>query len=234
MCECEYLRKSMKRCSRCHIEKEESEFKLSRKSNGKCYLGWCKDCSREAVRICNKKRTIRGRTIRNQPLPENKICAHCKKEKPAKDYRVRYDKRSEPIIQYLNNTCRECDAEISRINQQKVRSTPEGRRRHCDWARTSYKRRRDKVIVQMKERRQTPEYKEMMRQYRQRNKTKIYDQEVVTKKRYHIKHRDGLTDGYIRRLFIGNGLGEPTPELIQAKRIQLLIQRKTKNYAHSD
>jgi hypothetical protein len=75
-----------------------------------------------------------------------------------------------------------------------------------------------------------------MRAYRKRNKDKIHNQEVVTKKRYHEKHRDNVTDEYVIRQLITQGVAtrdslRSHPELIEAKRIQILIKRQINSNA---
>lgn len=79
----------------------------------------------------------------------------------------------------------------------------------------------------MREKRKTPEYKAKMKEYRENNKQKIYQQEVITKKRYHEKNRDAVTDEYVIGRLIQQGYKreECTPELIELKRVKILKKR---------
>lgn len=168
-----------------------------------------------------------------------KICSRCKKEKKDDQFRWRYDKRGKGSkeLKYLNNTCRKCDTEISNRHYYKNK---EDKNFISNWTKKSidyYAVHSDEVKAKMKLKRQTPEYKKMMRLYRERRKEIIYRQEVITKRRYHEKHRDNVTDEYVIRQLITQGVATREgllshPEIIQAKRIQILIKRKI--YQHGN
>lgn len=154
-----------------------------------------------------------------------KFCSRCHIEKPESDFRVRVEKRSDPPFSYFNNTCRACDAEITRAAWAEKRKTPEGRKKNCESARKAYRKRREKVKAQMKKKRQTPDYKEKMREYRRKNKEKIFSQEVATKKRYQEKHKSQITDKYVIGKLREQGNLNPTEEEIEIKRAKILIHR---------
>lgn len=248
----------MKRCSCCHTEKGSDYFSKAKTKDG--LQSYCKSCSKIKQEMWRRKagiKVLRKRT--EDELPESKACTRCKEIKGKDCYRIRCGKRG---YIYFNPTCIGCDKDYSRENYQKRkndpvfkeinrvrarkylqksadeikerRKKPEYIKKHASWENKRYHRIKDKVAAKMKVKRQTPEYKEMMRSYREKNRSKIHKQEKVTKKRYSEKHRDGLTDDYIKRLFRNNGLREPTPELIEAKRIQLLIIRKTQKNVNTD
>lgn len=188
-----------------------------------------------------------------------KICGSCKVEKNDSEFRTRKDGRPGRECTYLNNYCIECDKIRARIyyaqkkddpefkeknrirarqyqhaNPDKIKSrksTQEFKQKHAAQENARYYKMKDIVSAKMKIKRQTPEYKEMMRAYRCKNKEKIAKQELITKRRYHEKHRDKLTDEYIIRQLISQGVATREslkihPEIIEAKRIQLLIKRK--------
>lgn len=193
-----------------------------------------------------------------------KVCSHCNIKKEDSCFRQRVDKRGKKPVVYLNNQCIECDrarakiyydkkkndpafkakniirvrkyaeSNVDKIKQRKKK--PEWLRKHADWNMNSYKRMRDVIAAKMRIKRKTEEYKKFMREYRERNKDKIKEQEVVTKRRYHEKHMINLTDEYIsQRLFnkIDRGFIDKHPDLIKAKRLQILIKRKTLNNGKS-
>lgn len=159
-----------------------------------------------------------------------KVCSRCHIEKDNSDFRLRKDKRDDRI--YLNNTCKKCDAELQRIYYNSVKDNQDfknkNRKRVKDWANSLG----DQYTEKTKKRRQSEIYKKSMRQYRKKNKAKIYEQEKITKNRYHTKHRDNLTDEYVTRQLISQGVATREslklhPEIIEAKRIQLKIKRIT-------
>lgn len=238
-------------CSRCHSEKDaQGFFKCSAASDGR--QSYCKSCCRQKSTECRRKKGIPPRTRQTEPNLKSKVCNRCKKKKEAAEFRIRSSKEG---YVYLNSECRQCDKERAEIYYAKVKDKPEFKERnrlrqkeyaekncdqikqrrkkpeylkkHAELESKRYYKVRDRIKAKMKIKRQTPEYKKMMKEYRKKNKERIYQKEVVTKLRYHEKHRDGLTDDYITRLLKTQGLAV-TPEIIEAKRLQLLIQRKIK------
>lgn len=87
---------------------------------------------------------------------------------------------------------------------------------------------REEVLKKAKVYRDKPSSKKKMRQYRKKNKKKIHAQEVITKRRYHEKNRDALTDKYITSLFRTQGKLNPSAGQIERKRVEILIFRLTK------
>lgn len=163
-----------------------------------------------------------------------KICSRCKANKEDSEFRIKHDKRVGKERSYLNNTCKKCDSEISTATYYSKKHDLEFMKKWAKKTRDYNSKNREIIRQKQKVKRQTPEYKEMMRKYRAKNKEKIHKQEVITKKRYHEKNRDGITDKYvIGQLASQEILDRETikkyPEIIEAKRIQLLISRKTKN-----
>jgi hypothetical protein len=152
---------------------------------------------------------------------------------------MRYDKRGNgsKTLLYLNNTCKKCDSEIQNKNYFAHKDDNDFKENWLKKSREYYHNNKALISEKMKVKRQTPEYKEMMRLYRAKNKEKIFKQEVVTKKRYQQKHRDGLTDEYVIRQLVNQEIADRDmlkihPEIIEAKRLQLLIIRKTKQNAN--
>lgn len=165
-----------------------------------------------------------------------KVCSNCKVEKSESDFRVRKDKRIKNPKKriYLNNVCLTCEAIQQRERNKKQRLTKEGRERHNRWAREFHQRHREKCIAYLRDRRKAPEFKVYMKAYRERNKERIRQQEIITKQRYQEKNRDSLSDEYIIRLLICQGIGDrgtlmKNYDVIEAKRLQLLIKRKINN-----
>lgn len=165
-----------------------------------------------------------------------KLCSRCNVSKEESEYRMRFEKRGRGSkkFSYINNTCRKCDSEISNKYYFAHKDNIEWKEKWRKKSREYYDKNREFIAEKMKIKRQTPEYKEMMRCYRQKNKIKIFNQEVITKKRYQEKHKNNLTDIYIIDKLNGNlGISKEElkqmPELIEAKRAQLKLLRSLQN-----
>lgn len=153
------------------------------------------------------------------------ICSVCKKNKKKKYFRIRTDKRRNPPLIYPSNICLKCEAEKQKERTKRERATPEGRKKHNQWAKEFHVRHRDKVLAYGKARRKTAEFKRYMKKYRKRNKEKIAKQEKITKRRYQEKHMNALTDLYVKSK-LGFTKNEEVPkEIIEAKRMQLKLVR---------
>lgn len=245
----------MKVCRKCHIEKEDSGFRECLK-NRDGLRSYCKECDRKISEERRRKRGIPPMRANKNPLPKSKQCNKCKAIKDASRFRVRLNKNKYLM---LNSICMECelinakeyyernksDEEFKRKNRERAkaykdkncdevrarRQKPEYLKKHSSWEKKRYGKKREEIAAKMKIKRQTPDYKNKMRAYREKNKDKIYSQEVVTKKRYAEKHRDNVTDEYVIRQLVGQGYAtreslQSYPEIIEAKRLQILIKRQ--------
>lgn len=161
-----------------------------------------------------------------------KFCSRCKIDKEDSDFRMRFEKRGIGSKQssYLNNTCRECDNEISNTHYFAYKDNAEWKEKWCQKSREYYHKNKEAIKEKQKSKRQTPEYKKMVIEYRKKNKEKIYQQEKIVKKKYSNHHRDNLTDEYVTRrlcehLKIPKDILKQEPELIEAKRAQLKLLR---------
>lgn len=139
-----------------------------------------------------------------------KLCTRCKIEKEDSEFRMRYDKRGKgsKALTYLNNTCKKCDSEISNKNYFAHKDDVVFKGNWQKKSREYYHKNKNLISEKMKAKRQTLEYKAMIRSYREKNKKKIYNQEVITKQRYQQKHRDGLTDEYVIRLLVNQEISD--------------------------
>lgn len=186
-------------------------------------------------------------------------CSRCKKRKLKKYFRIRTDKTHN--FDYYNSTCKYCDAEVARAYYQKVkddpefkkknqqrarayteknldqirlrRDTPEFKKKKNEWELKRYHKKKDEINAKLREKRKTAGYKKYMKAYRKRNKAKIFKQEVITKKRFHEKNRDAVTDTYCINLMRAQGI-EITPQTIEIKRTQILLSRLKDKVAGRD
>lgn len=162
-----------------------------------------------------------------------KVCTRCKKDLDDSCFRKRRDTYKDSVYFSLNPTCRKCDSEITKIYYANKKDIPEFKNKNRERVKKHRQDNWEIEKIKAKNRRQTPEYKEMMRNYRKKNKEKIYQQEAIGKRKYYEKNRDGLTDIYIIGLYRTQGLADEEtlkkhPELIEAKRLQILLTRKIK------
>lgn len=248
----------MKICARCNIEKEDTAFGKSKQQKSGLFP-YCYKCCREKHTQYRRKRGIPAlKRQALEELPKNKICTRCKKDKPQEQFRIKTEKSG---CVGINPTCRECDSEISHIYYHKYKDNPEFKKKnlervhaysqknadeikarkqtiefkkkHAGWELNRYHKVKDIIAAKMKIKRQTKEYKKMMRDYRAKNNEKIFQQEMVTKKRYQVKNRDSLSDVYILgvlglSLKEKNNIRKNAPELIELKREELKFHRLLK------
>jgi hypothetical protein len=101
----------MKKCSRCKVEKEESEFCPSKTNTTTGLYSYCKDCSREYARERRRKHPEKVRA-------ENKRWRDANPKKVKEMDRRRYEKHSEKIKARVNRY-REQNPEKVRALKQK-------------------------------------------------------------------------------------------------------------------
>lgn len=155
-----------------------------------------------------------------KPLPDFKVCCRCLIEKPKDCFRVRVQDKK---YRYLNATCRQCDNSIAKELTKK--RSPEQKAKNAARTRAYYAARRDEHNAKQKEKRKTPQYKAYMKEYRRRRKEIIHEQEVITKRRYHEKNKNPITDKYVINRLGQEGIKNPTQEEIELRRAKILIHR---------
>lgn len=201
-----------------------------------------------------KPRIYRGVDIAADLLP----CYSCKENKPKTDFRIRGDRKCKKDFynptckacerkrqkEYYNTHKDNHEFKKKNIASTKAyaeksfeqirirKDNPEYKKKKAAWELNRYYRNKDRISARLKIKRQTTAYKENRKRYIQENKEKIHQQEIITKRRYQRKNVDGLTDKYIIRNLVDSGIDKEiiikAPELIEAKRFQLLIKRKIK------
>lgn len=98
----------MRKCSKCHVEKEESEFSKN-KTRKDGLNNVCKICSKEVAYLWRKKNKHDGRVV------ANKKCSTCGKLKPSDQF---YNDKSK--IDGLNNQCKVCIQQYRKDNREKI------------------------------------------------------------------------------------------------------------------
>lgn len=161
----------------------------------------------------------------------DKKCSRCQHIKSADCFRTRRDKRRGKECIYLNNTCKKCDCEITKERHQKLKDNPDYIELSRQRARQYHKVNADIIREKNQLKRQTKRYKENRKKYIQKNKEKISQQERITKRRYHEKNRDELTDEYVGAKIVNKTplkRNEIPPAFIKIKRLEIICIRTLK------
>lgn len=151
-----------------------------------------------------------------------KLCTKC--GKPGK-FRIRTDKRCNPVSIYEQIVCMACEATEQRERSRIYRSTEEGRKKHNAHANKMYQKHRDKIKKKMKAYRDSKHGKAVRKAYIEKNKDKIFKQEQVTKLRYHEKNKNAITDKYATNLLKTQGATVIDKDAIAQKKKQVATHR---------
>lgn len=89
---------NMKKCSKCGVVKNDSEFYRLSKQSDKLYSS-CKECKKK---VSNKNYISSPRKLKKTNIPNEQICSCCKKKKNITDFRFR------KIRGYYDTICLEC------------------------------------------------------------------------------------------------------------------------------
>lgn len=131
-----------------------------------------------------------------------KVCTHCKVNKSDSDFRKRreYRRRGGGPLVYMNNTCRNCDSELANKYYFAHKDEPGFLDKWTKKSRDYYQKHRDEIKEKMKVKRQTPEYKAMMKAYREKHKEKISSDSRKRNRVYVKKNTDAISPIYVERL----------------------------------
>lgn len=166
-------------------------------------------------------------------MMETKCCTYCKLPKPLNRFGVRYKNG----YKYTYGKCMDCQATHQRVRNYKNKEVRREMYRlningYRDKIRATNKKSAERRKDKLKQTRATPEWKERHKKYLKewnpKNETKIRGY----KRKYQEKIMLPLTDKYIRAKFREAGINNPTPELIELKRLQIQGLRTIKNLKH--
>lgn len=144
-----------------------------------------------------------GRKTENYSQDAMKVCSRCKIGKDDSHFRLRREtrgKRGGGKLEYLNNTCKSCDAQISNKYYSHHKDDPEWLDRWRQKSRDYHAKNREGCKEKQRLRRQTPEYQQYMKEYRQKNKGKIKPQAKKRNKIYMKKVRKEVRPIYAKIL----------------------------------
>lgn len=223
-------------CSKCGVEKEVEEFRRWKHSQDG-YVDHCKKCA-------NRRSPKPGSVMVRADGCVVKKCAKCDVEKPISEFNFRHS-RGQKVPR---SRCRNCESvdrrekylsdpdkyrQISRVyrahNPEKVRhSRREWALRFPDKVSALKKRywekNRDVVIARRKATRDPVKYRAAIKRWEENNKDKVR----LSSLRWAKKQSDTLSDTYIICALRSCKITNPSPELIELKREQLMLYRMTK------
>jgi len=164
-----------------------------------------------------------------------KTCSNCKDDKEYAEFRIRTERRRAGTYIYLNNTCRTCDAELAKKYYSKKRGDEKfkqnNRERVSKYRIDNY----DAVYKREQERRKGNNYKVWLKQWRQKNKNKIREDNKKRNKKYINKIIKNIDVAYCKRLKLTavHQVQSPTSKTKTSKyinatipEIQIIVARK--------
>lgn len=113
--------------------------------------------------------------LNHQIFDDTYVCSKCKEPKPVAAFRMRCETR-ETYFNYVNDTCIECERKIIKEYHQANKDNPVVKEKAKTRAKNWHWSNRESVLQYQKERRQTEEYKQKMKEYRAKNREKIRQQ----------------------------------------------------------
>lgn len=162
-----------------------------------------------------------------------KICNRCHIEKEDSEFRVRTENRRGSKCRYLNNNCKNCDRELAAIYLNKIKDTYWFKEKNRANAKSYNLKNKDLIAQKRRIKRQTPEYKEYVKAYIQKNKNVILAGNRERNNRYVKKNVDEISDTYAKRTILAHTPNIKSADiplsLIKAKQIILTIKREVKN-----
>jgi hypothetical protein len=224
-------------CTRCGAEKDESEFRQCKDWwNGKPYYyssGSCRDCERAYQRVWNKKKRdlLPPKPIKEEPTI--KFCGKCKTEKSVSEF-GRYKRKLKDRIKICICTyCSQCHRDKANADYNKKKDLAEFKQLNRNRSLQNYHANKEGCRIKNKIYRETPQAKQKRKENWHKTKNIYKDRLQKSYKRYYQKSIDKLTDHYIivqlEKEGVPRSLSKSNPELIEAKRLTLLIKRKIKN-----
>ena len=202
----------MKTCKTCGEEKPIEEFVKSKNTkDGR--LNKCKLCDN----LIRKEQYYANHEYRKQKDKEYRE----KNKEKVKLWSHKYKEKNREKIRIADREWRKNNPELSRERSKRWRKLHG--KEHYQKNKQMFV---DNVVRWQKENKER--YNKRTREWRIKNYAKCIEKERLLRKKTRLK----LTDGYVVRLLRGKGkllVKDAPKELIEAKRLQILIQREIKN-----
>lgn len=231
----------MKRCTKCGINKDISEFGKLKDSHGvvaKYYpKHYCLDCERAYARAWNKKKS--DAKPKKPVVITEKICTKCNRILSVDKFGRHNDKRCNGSIKIRISTyCLECNNNHGKKRYRVLKENPEFQEQNKSRAKNYYHTNKDVCAKKSKAYRGTEDAKEKRKINWHKTKNIYKDRINKSLKRYYKDNIDNLKDHYIivqlEKEGVNRELTKQHPELIEAKRLQLLIKRKIKQHGNTN
>lgn len=152
-----------------------------------------------------------------------KVCTLCKKNKEDDCFRI----RAKNGYKYKNPTCKECDKLKASEDYYRKCNNPDFKAKNVSRVTEWRNKNKEKVTIRLREKRKTPEYKEYVKHYYQKNRDKIRAQHSLVCKRA----ASDLRDWYIVGSIVGKSKNpnrfviKEASDLIELKRQYLILMR---------
>lgn len=168
-----------------------------------------------------------------------KTCSHCHTEKGESEFRMRRETRGNRgggKLVYLNNVCKKCDSEIQNKYYFHHKDNTDFIKKWKQKSRNYYHSNKETCVAKAKIYREKS--KDKRKAYDAAHKDTIKKQHSIVAKRWAEYQRDNVTDIYCISLIRSQNGGKEkcqniTPEMIEQKRLSILIKRKLYDYQKS-
>lgn len=166
-------------------------------------------------------------------IPEFKECGKCKIIKPKEDFRVRLEKRGSRSFQYLNTTCRICDAAYTRNYHHVRKDDPLYKKKNCDETKAWAAKNPDKIKARWQKNKYDAAWQVRLKNWRINNKERVKEKHRVPAREWSRKQKDGVTDHYILSLLHKTGIPRDLlrqhDEFIKAYQAYIIFKRSLKS-----
>jgi hypothetical protein len=167
-------------------------------------------------------------------ISDTKYCKYCESDKPIVRFRIRFDKRREPPLEYLNNKCKDCDAEYTRQRHYSLKDDPEYKKKNSKRS-SEYAKRTGKSKARWQKENDDPKRINALKEWRENNRWRVSELHKIAVGKYHTYNMSNMTDVYIARK-----IKDQFPwmervdilrdkELMDLKRAEILIYRLNKH-----
>lgn len=205
----------MKTCKTCGKEKPIEEFVKSKNTkDGR--LNKCKLCNN----LIRKEQYYANHEYRKQKDKEYRE----KNKEKVKLWSHKYKEKNREKIRIAEREWRKNNPELSRERSRRYHEA------HPNYKKKYYAKNKTKLIRKVVEwqKENKGRYKKRLEEWKMKNYSRYIEMERLRSK----KARDELTDAYVVSMLRGDGklsIKDVPKELIEAKRLQILIQREIKN-----
>lgn len=232
----------MKTCTKCGLKQDNSCFGFYKDNyNGKVFYypkGSCRACERKYQRERNARLNALKPPKPIPPLITEKLCTRCNKVLGVDKFGRNNDKRCGIIKVKISTYCLGCNNKRTKEAYKDKKNDSVFKEENRKRAKEYHYKHRDLCNEKNRNRGKTEIAKEKRRISWHKKKGIYKERNKKAYQRYYLKAINELTDHYIivqlEKEGIDRELTKQHPELIEAKRLSLLIKRKIKNHVNTN